>query len=311
MTLKAYSVLNDYSKEACTLLETVGIDVALASTTERPSENELIELVQKYDILIIGAKEKMTPQVFQACTQTKIVGTLSVGIDHICNEFLSSTLIKVINCPTSNIVSVAEHTFALLLALKKKIIVGNKSTIDGSGRKGINGLPHDIFGTVLGVIGAGRIATEVIRIAQAFKLQVICNTRNPQAHNDLLQYGIRFVDLDDLLSTSDIVTIHLPLTEQTRGILGALKIDLMKESAVFLNTSRAELVDIPYLVSRIEKKQKFFVGMDIDIDKYQDLLSTERNNLIITPHIAGISLDAIIRMDTELAHSIAAVVKGR
>ena len=310
MTLKAYSVLNDYSNDASALLATVGVEVTLADSAERPNENELIDLVQRYDILIIGAKEKMTPRVFQACTRTKIVGTLSVGIDHICEDFLSSDTVKVLNCPTSNTISVAEHTYALLLALKKKIIEASKCSVNGTGRNGVKGLPRDISGLCLGVIGAGRIATEVIRIAQPFGMQVICSTRNQHSHSNLLQYGVRFVGLDELLSTSDIITIHLPLNEQTKNILNASKIDLMKESVVFINTSRAELVDIPYLLSRVEENPKFLVGMDIDIDEYQRLLSVERDNLIVTPHIAGISLDAIIRMDYDLANSLVNFIRG-
>lgn len=307
--MKAYSVLHDYSKEACNLLRASGIEVVLADANSRPNEDELIELAQKYDILIIGAKEKMTQRVFKACTCTKIIGTLSVGLDHISSDFMLSNDIKIINCPTSNVVSVAEHTFALLLSLKKKILPGNKSSMNGSGRSGIIGLPQDISGLVMGVVGAGRIASEVIKISQAFRLNILCNTRCPQKHTDLIQYGVQFVGLDELLSSSDIVTVHLPLTNQTRGIISAEKINLMKKSSIFLNTSRAELVDMPHLISRIDECQNFLVGMDIDIDGYHDLFTVERDNLIVTPHIAGISIDAINRMDIDLANYLINMTK--
>lgn len=310
MIYEAYSVLNDYSENACDLLKSVGINVTLASTSKRPDEDELVELVKKYDILIIGAREKMTSRVFNACTRTKIIGTLSVGLDHVCDDFLTSDTIEVINCPTSNTISVAEHTFALLLSLKKKIIDGNRSSIDGSGRSGVKGAPRDISGTILGVVGAGKIAKEVIKMGRAFNMKVLCNTRNPQLHNELLQYGVSFVELDELLTKSNIVTLHLPLNEQTKHIIHAEKIDLMKDTAVFLNTSRAQLVDIPYLIERATKNRKFLVGMDIDIDEYKGLFKEEISNVIITPHIAGVSLDAIIRMDYDLAFSIAEHVKG-
>lgn len=304
MYYEAYSVLNDYGKEACTLLETAGVHMTLANKLERPNEDELIELVQKYDILIIGAKEKMTSKVYTKCSRTKIIGTLSVGLDHICNEFLNSPDVHIINCPTSNVISVAEHTFAIMLSLKKKILEANQSSLNGSGRKGIKGLSFDISGSTVGVIGAGHIATEFIRIAQGFNMKIICNTRTPQLHTKLLEYGVKFVDLDRLLSMSDIITIHLPLTEQTRMLINKDKIDLMKETAVFINTSRAELTDIPYLISKLDTNPKFMVGLDIEIDEYQSLFSIQRDNLIVTPHIAGISIDAVIRMDLELCHLI-------
>ncbi len=310
MMYKAYSVLSDYSKSACDLLSYAGVEMTLASTAQRPDEDELVELVQKYDILIIGAKEKMTPRIFKSCARTKIIGTLSVGLDHICNEFLSSQDIKVINCPNSNTVSVAEHTFALLLSLKKKIIDGDRSSVEGSGRNGIKGTPRDLFGSVIGIIGAGRIATEVVKIAHAFRMKILCNTRNPQLHGNLSKYNVEFVELDELLSKSDIISVHLPLNDQTRHLINASKIDLMKDSATFLNTSRGGIVDIPYLMLRANKSENFLVGMDIDIDEYRDLFSKKYNNVIITPHIAGVSLDAIIRMDYDLAHSICMIIGG-
>lgn len=308
MKYKAYCVINDYGKNACDLLSSVGVEVTVANSSKRPNEDELVELVQKYDILIIGAKEKLTSRIFNACTKTKIIGTLSVGVDHICNEILSSNDIKVINCPNSNTISVAEHTFALLLSLKKKVIEGNRSSIDGSGRDGINGYPRDLLGAVIGIIGAGRIATEVIKLAHAFGMKILCNTRNPQLHNDLSQYKVQFVKLDELLSKSDVISVHLPLNNQTKRLINDSKIDLIKDSAVFLNTSRAELVDIEYLMLKADKNRKFLVGMDIDIDEYKDLFMKNYDNVIVTPHIAGVSLDAIIRMDYDLACSISNII---
>ena len=304
MKSKVYCVLNDYSEDACKLLETAGFEVCLSNKSTRPDETELIDLVQKYDVLIIGAREKMTEKVYHACTRTKIIGTLSVGLDHISDLFLSSSNITVLNCPTSNVISVAEHTIALILALKKRLVESNEHSLDGSGRKGMSGLTRDISCLTLGVIGAGRIATEVIRIANAFKLKILCFTRNPNAHENLLPFGVDYVTLDTLLSKSDIITIHLPLVADTRQIINAEKIKLMKNNAVFINTSRAELVDMDMLINRVDTVPQFMVGMDIDIDNYSHLLNKKRSNLLITPHTAGVSLDAIVRMDTEIAHAI-------
>lgn len=304
MVLTAYSVLNDYGKDAQQILESAGIKVTLAASTTRPNEEELISLVQKYDILIIGAREKMTKRVFDACTRTKIVGTLSVGVDHICPDFFNSNTIQVFNCPDSNTISVAEHTIGLILALKKRIIEGNDCTLRGSGRLGLTKKPRDLYGGTIGVIGAGRIGTAVIRMALAFHMRILCYTRNPQAHAKLLTFGVNFVDLDTLLSESDIITIHLPLTNETRMIIDARRINLMKDTAVFINTSRADLVDTPSLISRVDSCPGFSVGLDIDIDSYTTLFSKERRNLIVTPHIAGVSFDAILRMDTDLAQTI-------
>ena len=101
-------------------------------------------------------------------------------------------------------------------------------------------------------------------------MKILCFTRNPKAHTDLYKYGITFTDLNTLLSQSDIVTIHLPLNGDTKNILDSSKIDLMKENATFINTSRADLVDIDYLFSRADENKQFMIGMDIDIDDDDD-----------------------------------------
>lgn len=307
--LKGYCVISDYSEEAIRIFKSAGIDFKVASDEKRPDEEELKRLVQEYDILIIGAKENMTSAVYQCATRLKILGTLSIGMDHISKEFVDDRKIKIFNCPNSNVISVAEHTFGLILALQKKITEGNNAVIQGNGRRGINGLPHDLFGKKMGVIGAGKIATEVINIANAFRMQILGFTFNPQRHFDLKCKGVRFVELDTLLHEADIISVHLPLSELSERLINAQKICMMKETAIFINTSREQIVDTRYLLEHADKYSDFKVGLDIDIDNVKDITGKCRDNVLITPHIAGVSIEAIIRMDTELAKSIAKYLK--
>lgn len=307
--LKGYCVISDYSEEAIRIFKSAGIDFKVASDEKRPDEEELKRLVQEYDILIIGAKENMTSAVYQCATRLKILGTLSIGMDHISKEFVDDRKIKIFNCPNSNVISVAEHTFGLILALQKKITEGNNAVIHGNGRRGINGLPHDLFGKKMGVIGAGKIATEVINIANAFRMQILGFTFNPQRHFDLKCKGVRFVELDTLLHEADIISVHLPLSELSERLINAQKICMMKETAIFINTSREQIVDTRYLLEHADKYSDFKVGLDIDIDNVKDITGKCRDNVLITPHIAGVSIEAIIRMDTELAKSIAKYLK--
>ena len=144
--LNGYCVISDYSKDAVKMFELMGVNLKVSTSATRPNEEELKELVQEYDILIIGAKEKMTSAVYNCATRLKVLGTLSIGVDHIASEFLHSDRIKVFNCPKSNVVSVAEHTFGLILALQKKVTEGNHAVLQGKGREGINGISHDLFG---------------------------------------------------------------------------------------------------------------------------------------------------------------------
>ncbi len=307
--LKGYCVISDYSEEAIKMLKNAGIDFEVNVNGTRPDEYELKQLVQEYDILIIGAREKMTSVVYNCATRLKILGTLSIGTDHIANEFLDSKEIKTFSCPKSNVTSVAEHTIGLILALQKKLTEGNNAVIHGLGRNGISGLSYDLFEKKIGIIGAGKIATEIVNFAKAFHMEILCFTFNPQRHFNLKCKGVKFVELETLLHESDIVSVHLPLSERSELLINEEKINLMKESAVFINTSREKIVDTHYLIKRADQYSNFRVGLDIDTDGLEDIVGKYRNNVLITPHIAGVSLEAIIRMDTELAESITNYLK--
>lgn len=309
--LKGYCVISDYSEEAIKMFTNYGIVLSIAVGKERPDEDELKRLVQEYDLLIIGAKEKMTSAVYKCASRLKILGTLSIGMDHIAKEFIDSSKIKIFNCPKSNVISVAEHAFALILSLQKKIVESNNATIQGKGRAGINGLPHDLFGKKIGIIGAGKIATEMVNLAKAFHMEILSYTFNPERHFDLKCKGVKFVELEMLLQEADIISIHLPLSELSEKLIDAKKIHMMKESAIFINTSREQIVDTNYLIKYANEHTNFKIGLDIDIDGLEDSISKYRDNILITPHTAGVSLEAIIRMDTELAESITRYLKFR
>ena len=302
--LKAYSIFKDLDKNACEILRNNGIQLELSACEERPNKEELIRLLNDYDILIIGVREKLTEDMLRVINNKKIVATLSIGIDHIDNSFFESDLIKVINCKTSNVISVAEHIFALILGLKKRIVEANEISIKGGTKRDLSARSKDISNSSIGIIGAGKISREVIKIAKVFNMRIYCNTLNPEKHQDLLKEGVEFVDLDKLLNISDIVTVNIPLNEESKNLISKDKIRLMKKTATFINTSRAEIVDMEELIKYADENDTFNVGLDIDAENYKEMLRTKRNNVIVTPHIAGVTKEAIERMDVELANNI-------
>ena len=302
--LKAYSIFKDLDKNACEILRNNGIQLELSDCEERPNKEELIRLLNDYDILIIGVREKLTEDMLKMINNKKIIATLSIGIDHIDNSFFESDLIKVINCQTSNVISVAEHIFALILGLKKRIVEANEISIKGGTKRDLSARSNDISNSSIGIIGAGKISREVIKIAKVFNMRIYCNTLNPEKHQDLLKEGVEFVDLDKLLNISDIVTVNIPLNEESKNLISKNKIRLMKKTATFINTSRAEIVDMNELIKYADENDTFNVGLDIDVENYKEMLRTKRNNVIVTPHIAGVTKEAIERMDVELANNI-------
>lgn len=302
--LKAYSIFKDLDKNACNIIRNAQVKLELSNSVERPNKQELLRLLNEYDILIIGVKEKLTEDMLAKIDKKKVIATLSIGIDHIDRSFFESDLIKIINCQTSNVISVAEHIFTLILGLKKKIIEANDIAMRGGNKTDLSSRSNDITNSSIGIIGAGKISREVIKIAKIFNMKIYCNTLNPEKHKDLLQQGVKFLDLDTLLTNSDIITVNIPLNEESKNLISKDKIRLMKKSATFINTSRAEIVDINELMKYVDENDTFNVGLDIDVENYKEILNIKRNNVLVTPHIAGVTKEAIKRMDIELANSI-------
>jgi len=311
MEWNTYISITDYSPKALESLKEISKELTVRSSSERPSIEELSELVKKYNILIIGAKEQMNSEVYSNATELKILGTLSIGLDHISNEFFDDGAINVINCPYSNVVSVAEHTFSLTLALYKRLFEAHEASCSLKGRKGMSDLPSDIYGKCLGIVGAGKIGSKVIEIARVFGMQILCYTLHPEKHKHLEEFGVNFVSIDELFTLSDVISIHIPLKDNNHGLISYKLIEKMKKNAILINTSRSEIIDNVALANAIKKKYIFGAGIDLNIDDI-DIPNTYKgiNNIILTPHTAGVTKDSILRMDEDLASYIIETIKN-
>ncbi len=302
---KAFSVISNFSKEAIDILKNNNIDLTIDDSDNIPNTEELISLLQEYDILIIGVKTLISKEILDHVKSSKIIATLSIGLDHIDEEVRKSNLVNVINVKNANTISVAEHIFSLILALNKRLYESNNLVLQQKGnKKNLQERPDDISNKKLGLIGAGNITKEVIKIAKIFNMSISCYTKNPDNHKDLLNDGVTFKTLDEILKESDIINVSIPLTDETKYLISKDKIDMMKETATFINTSRQDIIDTKALIEKTDKYNTFYVGLDIDLDNYEALLSEYRSNVIVTPHTAGVSKQAIERMDFELANNI-------
>ncbi len=301
----AYSVIDDLNIDAIKMLKENNISVVIRNSEKTPNSNEVMSLLQKYDILIIGVQTKIKKEILKSITSPKIIATLSIGTDHIDEEVKKSKLITVLNINMANTISVAEHIFSLILSLNKRITEANNLVLEKKGhKKNIQVRAEDISGKKLGLIGAGNISKEVIKIAKVFHMQISCFTKNPTSHQDLINLGVSFVSLDEILKKSDIINVSIPLTEETRNLISKEKIKLIQSTATFINTSRVDIVDTKALIKKAEEHNTFYVGLDIDLENYEELFSKFRKNVIVTPHIAGVSKQAIERMDVELVSKI-------
>lgn len=303
--IKAYSVVKDLNAEAIQIIKQNNIDLTCNPTGKLPTTEEIILLLKEYDILIIGIRTLIKKEILSTLSSKKIIATLSVGMDHIDKEVLEHPLIEVIHVKKANAISVAEHIFSFILSLNKRIYELNTLVLNKKGRrKNLFENPDDISKKTLGLIGAGNITKEVIKIAQVFHMPMLCYTKHPEKHKDLLKYGIHFITLEELLKISDVITVNLPLNTETKGLISQSKIEMMKKNATFINTSRRDIVDTKALIDYADENKTFYVGLDIDLDRYEELFSKYRHNVLVTPHTAGVTKQANKRTDIEIAEKI-------
>ncbi len=260
----------------------------------------------------------------------KLIATRSTGFDHVDTDACKERGITVCNVPTYGANTVAEHTFALILALTRRVHKAYEQTVRGrfniSGLRGI-----DLRDRTIGVVGTGSIGTHVVRIALGFQMRVLAYDVKPIPHMaDAL--GFEYVELDRLLGESDIVTLHAPYTEATHHMIGAEALGKMKQGAILINTARGALVDTEALVETLRKGHLGGAGLDVLEDEAaimeegemlsrrfdQDALQTlvqntillRMDNVIITPHIAFNSEEALNKILDTTVDNVAAFVAG-
>lgn len=310
--LKACSMSKSIDRQAVKILKEKGISVDVWNGEKYPKKEELKQLLSRYDVLIVGIEERITKDMIVDIKTPKIIASMSIGLDHIDKECFDSKFIDVVNCPNANVTSVAEHILALILDSSKRIQESNDLVINGKpNRKLLTRKPTDIRGKTIGLIGAGKISQRMVDIANVFNMPILCYTAHPDKHENLTRKGVEFVELDELLRNSDIVSVSVPLTNYTTNLISRDKVELLKKDATFINTSRTGVTDIQALVEFADKNPDFYLGLDIDVGEYTDLFSKKRNNVVVTPHIAGCTEDAIKRQYIECAENIVNAVEKR
>lgn len=274
----------------------------------------------------------LTRDVLNQFPNLKFITTRSTGFDHIDIDFCKEKNIKVSNVPSYGENTVAEHTFALILSISRKIIPSVERTRRGNfSLDGLTGV--ELFGKTIGVIGAGHIGKRVIQIARCFGMKVLVFTRTKD-ENLAKDENISFVSLDELLNKSDIVTLHLPQTKETEHIINMENIGKFKKESIFINTARGPLVETQAILEGLDKGILSGVGLDVleeecGLKEERELLSGEflkscdiktqllnhvlltRNDVVITPHNAFNSKEALIQILETTITNIKAFLEGK
>ncbi len=288
---------------------------------------------ERLEILSCFIRSQIDTAFLEQCPNLKLIATRSTGFDHIDLAWCSSHGIAVTNVPVYGENTVAEHTFGLILALSRHIYDAADRVKRGSFK--IEGLlGFDLNGKTLGVIGAGKIGLHVIRMGVAMNMRV--KAFDTQPHGILAEVlNFQYCPLDELLRESDVVTLHVPLNRHTRHLLNAQKLDLMKQGAILVNTSRGAVVDSAALLRKLNEGH--LAGAALDVLEGEEVITEDtvllreetggamdklrlaveayqlmhHPRVLVTPHMAFYSREALQRIILTTVQNIAAFQAGQ
>lgn len=303
--MKAYSIFDDFGEDNIRLLTNVGISVtANPKGIPRPSHDEMKRLLEEFDIIIIGTSQKITDDMFEHIKTKRIIATASVGLDHINVPEDKRELVKIINTPVANAQSVTEYTMACALLCCKRLIEGCHLYKKGLDNKQLKRKPEDLSGKIIGVIGAGNISKQIMKFSKKFGMDVIYWTSHPEQHMDIEMSMGEYRTLQNLIKSADIISVNLPNIEATKGIIDGTLIQSMKENAIFISVSRINVLNYKSLFEKAHKNPDFYVCLDIDYNEEVNEAAYGLDNVLITPHIAGGTIETRKRMFYELTQSL-------
>ena len=250
----------------------------------------LIERGKDADIIAVS-NLPLNADVIRGCENLKMLAVAFTGVDHIAMDVCREKGITVCNCSGYSNAAVADLVFGMIVALYRNLPACGQAVRNGGTKDGLIGF--EVEGQKFGVVGTGAIGLKVAAVAQAFGCQVYAYSRTKK---DIP--GITYVDLDTLLSTCDIISLHTPLNDGTRGMIGKAQLDLMKPNALLINTSRGPVVDSAALADALNSGKIAGAGIDVfegepPIAKDHPLLTAK--NVIATPHIGFATKEALVK----------------
>ncbi|HJV49311.1 MAG TPA: phosphoglycerate dehydrogenase [Geothrix sp.] len=299
-------VTDEVTDEGLALLQAdprIRLDVRLGLSREA-----LHACIGGYDAIITRSGTTVDKALLDAATNLKIVARAGVGIDNVDVDYASSKGVIVVNAPFGNTNSAAEHTLALLLSACRHIPAANQSLKSGEWKRAkFTGV--ELKGKTAGVIGLGKVGGRVATRLKAFECEVLgCDPYiSAKRGQDL---GVRLVDLTELCRSCDILTVHTPLNEETRGMIGADQVALMKEGVILLNVARGGILDEPVLLAALQSGKVALAAVDVwseeppATDTLKQLIAQER--LVVTPHLGANTQEAQVNVAVDVSREILA-----
>ncbi len=273
------------------------------------SADELLQIVGEYDALIVRGRTKVTPAVFAAGKNLKVVGRAGVGVDNIDLNAAKEAKVTVVNSPLATSVSVAELTMGLMLSVVRDIPRADATMKAGKWlKKEFEG--GELYKKTLGVIGFGRIGVAVANRAKAFEMDVIGYDPLIPAEEIKKRGGVP-VTLDELLAKADVITMHIPLTAESRGMLNADAFAKMKDGVRIVCAARGGVIDEDALLQALESGKVAAAGLDVFTAEPPGLTPlVSHPHVICTPHVGAQTVEAQGRAANDIATEVVAALKG-
>jgi glyoxylate reductase len=296
-------------------LKIEGNEVIVSEFNRPLTAEELLEKSKGVDAILTLLTDRVDGDLVDAIgPQLKLVSNYAVGFDNVDTKALSDRGILVTNTPSDEVnESVAEHTWALMLALARRIVEADEATRHGA----YKGWEPDIYlgtnmiGKTLGIIGLGRIGSMVARRAKGYNMTVLYNKHDPDPEAEA-ELGVKFVSLDDLLKQSDFISLHVPLTDETRHMINKETLSKMKQGAFLINTARGPVIDERDLVDAL--RSGHLGGAALDVYDNEPNIAPEiiaAPNVITTPHIASATWEARNKMGEQAVSAILDTFSGK
>ena len=272
------------------------------------SDSPLEEILGAYDALIVRSATKVTAEVIASGTRLKVIGRAGVGVDNVDVDAATRRGIVVANAPESNIVSAAEHTIGLLLALARNIPQAHAALLAGRWERSKWG-GVELADKILGVLGLGRIGRQVTRRALGLQMKVVAYDPFVSAER-FRELGIEGAALDEVLARADFVTLHLPLNDDTRHSIDAAAIEKMRDGVRIVNAARGELVDEDALIAALESGKIAGAAIDVFAQEPYNGPLLAAPNVVVTPHLAASTDEAQDRAGVIVAEQVVAALEG-
>jgi len=286
------------------LAEHAQVDVKL-----KLKPDELKAIINDYSALIVRSETKVSAQIIESGKNLRVIGRAGIGVDNIDVAAATRKGIVVVNAPTGNTVSAAEHTIALILALARNIPKANAQLKSGLWQRS-KLMGTEIRNKTLGIIGLGNVGSEVAKRAQGFEMRVIAYDPFISAHYAKTR-KIDLVPLEELFQEADFITLHTPLTQATRNLIGAEEIEKMKPTTYVINCARGGLIDEEALFKAIEEGKLAGAAFDVfSTEPATDSILFESDKIIVTPHLGASTVEAQANVAKDVADQVLTVLRG-